>query len=303
MNNSLTIFLSSVLFVCWNCQAQEPASTFTYDDFEAQILDYQPSKTADLSDRAFDFGTMVLRETKSATKNDPANFNYADYFNILSAFLTLQESPENIQLAFQKLKDTEGSCEYFIAFKETVVETDKYLPVRAQWLKREQECRQNQPPKEETFDLQAYVEEFNLDEALVVLMDRIEQADQQYRTVEGDNDKEQQRTLDLENQKLIDSLYGVYKSYVGRSIVGKRYESTMWAVIQHSNVDMMERYLPVVHAAVQKGELELVPLKMLIDRYYGLRYGYQVFGSQSGFGFELADKATRDTIADKYGIE
>ena len=42
---------------------------------------------------------------------------------------------------------------------------------------------------------------------------------------------------------------------------------------------------------------------MLIDRFYGSKYGYQVFGSQSGFGFELADDKKRKEIEIKYGIE
>jgi len=27
---------------------------------------------------------------------------------------------------------------------------------------------------------------------------------------------------------------------------------------------------------------------MMLDRYHGLKYGYQIFGRQSGFGFDLA---------------
>jgi len=77
----------------------------------------------------------------------------------------------------------------------------------------------------------------------------------------------------------------------------------MWAVIQHSNLEMMERYLPVIQKAVKDKELNIVPLKMLIDRFYGLKYGYQIFGSQSGFGFEMADEKTRKEIELKYGIE
>jgi len=42
---------------------------------------------------------------------------------------------------------------------------------------------------------------------------------------------------------------------------------------------------------------------MLIDRFYGLKYGYQIFGSQSGFGFEMADEETRKKIELKYGIK
>ncbi len=55
--------------------------------------------------------------------------------------------------------------------------------------------------------------------------------------------------------------------------------------------------------AVTKKELDASPLKMLIDRYYGLKYGYQIFGTQSGFGFKLADDKRRKKIELKYGID
>jgi hypothetical protein len=77
----------------------------------------------------------------------------------------------------------------------------------------------------------------------------------------------------------------------------------MWSVIQHSNPEMMEKYLPIVNKAVENNDLDKTPLKMLIDRYYGLKYGYQIFGSQNGFGFKMADDETRNKIIKQYGID
>ena len=77
----------------------------------------------------------------------------------------------------------------------------------------------------------------------------------------------------------------------------------MWAVIQHSNVNTMEKYLPIVHKAVTEYETNATLLKMLTYRLFGLKYGYQVFGSQSEFEFELADEQTAKTICEKYGLE
>ena len=74
-------------------------------------------------------------------------------------------------------------------------------------------------------------------------------------------------------------------------------------MIQHAQVETMGRYLPVVHQAFLSGELAAGPLKMLIDRYYGLKYGYQIFGSQTGFGFDLADEQTREAILEQYQLE
>jgi len=110
------------------------------------------------------------------------------------------------------------------------------------------------------------------------------------------------KAYDLKNQKPIDSLYNIHKTHLGSSLVGEKYKSIMWLVIQHSNVKMMEKYLPIIHQAVQNNELGEGPLKMLIGRFYGLKYGYQIFGSQSGFNFKDDDKATSDAIKKKYNL-
>lgn len=75
----------------------------------------------------------------------------------------------------------------------------------------------------------------------------------------------------------------------------------MFIVIQHSNLKMMERYLPVIQKAVKGKEVDVLALKYLIDRYYGATYGYQIFGSQNGI--EIADEKTRKEIERKYGIK
>jgi len=61
--------------------------------------------------------------------------------------------------------------------------------------------------------------------------------------------------------------------------------------------------LPVVHKGVKEKQIKDMPLKMLIDRFYGLKYGYQFFGSQSGFGFKSANDETRKEIEIKYDLE
>ena len=60
---------------------------------------------------------MILSDMKRDVKNDPSNFNLADYFNIFSSFITLKEDEEVIKIAFDKLRSAEGSCEYFLASK------------------------------------------------------------------------------------------------------------------------------------------------------------------------------------------
>jgi hypothetical protein len=51
---------------------------------------------------------------------------------------------------------------------------------------------------------------------------------------------------------------------------------------------------------VKIGELPEVPLKMLIDRICMKKFGYQIFGSQSGG--ELADNSIIQVVKEEYGF-
>ena len=76
----------------------------------------------------------------------------------------------------------------------------------------------------------------------------------------------------------------------------------MWAVIQHSNLDMMERYLPIIQNAVKENELHLTTFKMLIDRIYTKpSMIINFFGSQQGI--KIADEKIIKEIKEKYGID
>lgn len=282
------------------CFAQEGVQ-FDYENFEKQFIEYKPVLKAGLSKKTFDYGCMIVEETKKSTKNDPKNFNLADYFNVLSAFLSLQESKANIELAFEKFRDADGSCEYFIGLEKDINKNTKYDIIRDEYRKELAKCK-NETPSEKEFDLEAYCKANGLDVTLVREIDKVNTEDQKYRKANAKTDVEKRNEADRKNQVIIDSLYKVYGTYLGHSLVGEKYESVMWAVIQHSNTEMMESYLDVLHQAVKENELDVTPFKMLIDRFYGLKFGYQIYGSQTGFGFEMATEAQRKEIERKYNI-
>jgi hypothetical protein len=75
----------------------------------------------------------------------------------------------------------------------------------------------------------------------------------------------------------------------------------MWLVIQHSNIKKMEYYLPIIVNAVKSNELSSIPLAMLLDRIYAIKYGYQIFSSQQGV--KLGDDKIRNKVMAKYGLE
>lgn len=293
-NLPLLLILSTVF-----CNAQNEIE-FIYDDFENQLLSYQSKQNPDISKKDFDYGSMILNETKSATENNPENFNLADYFNVLSAFITLKESTENIKIAFEKFENAKGSCEYFLFFENSVKTNSKFDIIRADYNKKLEECKSN-PIKKDKLDLAEYSKINDLDLALVQKINQVDIDDQKFRSTKSKGFRTKQQKFDNQNQQIINSLYNMHKTYIGRSLVGEKFESVMWAVIQHSNIEMMEKYLPVIQEAVESKELDIVPFKMMIDRIFSRKEGYQIFGSQQGV--KLANEKTRKEVIEKYKLE
>ncbi len=280
-------------FLSLQLTAQTPAQ-FTKEGFAAEILNYQPSKADGIYQDEYDNGVFFLEETKKATKNDTANFNVADYWNITIAFLNIGESPDNIALAFTKAIEADPStiCAYLESMGNANLDTiipAIFNPFYAQ------KCLGQEAEVQEDSQGQ------NGDESeLIALIKEISARDQMLRKGEQ-KDLEKQARLDLVNQALIDSLFTAHGSYIGRSMVGEDLEHVMWAVIQHSDIDMMERYLNIVHQAVQAEELSVVPLKMLLDRIETTLNGFQLFGSQAGV--PLGPESLRERVAKQYGID
>lgn len=294
-NLSLYLLTLSTVF----CHAQNEIN-FEFDGFENQLLSYQSKQNPNVSKKDFEYGSMILNETKSAIENNPENFNLADYFNVLSALITLKESTENIKIAFEKFKNAKGSCEYFLFFENSIKTNSKFDIIRADYNKKLEECKSN-PIKKNKFDLVEYSKTNDLELALVQKIIQVDIDDQKFRSTKSKELLAKQQKLDSQNQQIINSLYNKHKTYIGRSLVGEKFESVMWAVIQHSNIEMMEKYLPIIQEAVKRKELDIAPFKMMIDRIYSRKEGYQIFGSQQGV--KLANKKTRKEVIEKYRLE
>lgn len=265
-----------------------------HENFESRFLAYEPVQKEGVSDKDFSFGEMVVSETKKNVGGNTTNFNYADYWNITTALYSLNEKKEIWEISLKKIGESRGGCDYLISFKE---QSRFYHDSKELYDSLVKNC--GSLPKEDTkFDFSEYVNNNQLDMKLVSLMKKIGEDDQKYRKL---NIMEKQYPLDKKNQILIDSLFQNSQTYIGKSLVGGKYDIVMWSVIQHSTLEMMERYLPVIKKAVEENELHQTPFKMLIDRVYWFKYGYQIFGSQAGV--DLADKKERMEVANKYGIE
>jgi TonB family protein len=90
--------------------------------------------------------------------------------------------------------------------------------------------------------------------------------------------KKQQR-LDIVNMKKIDSMIAVM-GYPGKTLVGDKRKSIAFSVIQHSEFNDQEKYLSLLTAAADAGELNWSSLALLIDRVKTGRGQKQVYGSQ-----------------------
>ena len=294
------IYLTTpLLLVCTSCSAQSTEITFTDKNFETKFLNYQPVQKNGVSDKDFEWAEFVISETKKSIKEKDGKYNVAHFWNIISAFDKLDKDKVTLEIVFNKLAQSDGGCFYITSYKDKVQFDDKIPNLYNQYYNS---CV-NQEVKTDHFDIEEYIVENKLNESLVKLISEIKQNDQKYRSSDEQTFKTKQPALDKRNQILIDSLFNTHKQYIGKSLVGEKFEYVMWSVIQHSNPEMMEEYLPVVQQAVGNDELDKTTLKMLIDRFYGLKYGYQIFGSQNGTGDRIADEETRKEIMKKYGFE
>jgi len=305
MKNLNLLFLVIVLLLLSQTFlfAQLKKVTFTEKNIEQKILTYQPPHRKDVSKKDFDRGVFILNEVRKDIKKDNSRFTYSDYWNLMTSFHYLKEPQKHVELIFQKAIDDnpKSICEYIEAFGEiSVTRLSNTIP--EVFLPFYKNC-ENIISVEKVFNPINYAKENGFDLSLVQLLHQISKDDQKYRKVKGKMDWSKQTPLDKKNMRLVDSLYNNKHTYIGKSLVGKELESAMWAVIQHSNIETMEKYLPIMHEAVKKGELSEGTIKLTIDRIYCDKYNYQPFGSQFGGDCELSNKEIRQKVIAKYGFK
>lgn len=286
------IFLIGLMIMAVSCNGQiEKQNKLTVANFDVEILNYSPIKN-ELNKNSYADGIKKLDETKDRIRKRK-NIDISDYWNILTIFSELKESNENLNIAFEKVANAQGKCEYIESMEDYFGRYAKYLqPKLAKQLKI---CK-NIDQTKETFNIAEYSKKNGLDKSLVKSINQIGILDQKDRYKETIQNK-----LDIQNQKKIDSLYKKYQTYIGKTLVGNELKSVMWQVIHHSNLKYMEKYFPAIVSAVKNNELEENALKYSIDRISAEKYNYQIFGSQGNI--KMADEKTRTEIKSKYGIE
>lgn len=141
--------------------------------------------------------------------------------------------------------------------------------------------------------LEKKVDEFEsgLNKELIEELKEIGEKDQRYRKQMREiSDKygwqsnemkelwKKQNELDSLNLIRIEEIIEKY-GYPGKSLVGMQ-SNVAFLVIQHSDIETQEKYLPILKEAADKGELRWSSLALLIDRIRVNNGEKQIYGSQ-----------------------
>lgn len=136
--------------------------------------------------------------------------------------------------------------------------------------------------------------EAKLDEALVAILDTVYQEDQKYRwqskAIEKKYgwDSKQMRELwetikekDKINLTKVTEILDAH-GWLGPDVIGVQGNTTLFLVIQHSDMETQEKYLPMMREAAQKGDANANDLALLEDRLALKKGEKQIYGSQVG---------------------
>ena len=134
--------------------------------------------------------------------------------------------------------------------------------------------------------------EKNFDKSLIAILENVYEEDQKYRQELGAIEKkygreseELKKQWELINQKDAVNLIKVQnildeKGWLAPSVIGSQGNSTLFLVIQHSGIEVQEKYLPMMRDAVKKGNASGSSLALLEDRVALRKGGKQIYGSQ-----------------------
>lgn len=271
-----------------------------YPSFSYCQLDYYPPQGNHISDEQYQGAKYILENSYQQIKElvadpkDESQYTYADCWNLMVGYMKAGADNARV-IKYLELAKEKNPKNFFFLFNHSKKENFSIYLGEYGLQALEEECQAALAPINQDEKPDVIIKK-----SLNQLLDRIHQNDQKYRGKHDDTHKQKQKALDQENLRLIDSLYAHYKKYMGESMVGESQKTIMWAVIQHSNLEAMEKYLPVIHQAVIEKELPMGPLRMLLDRVYWLKTGKQIFGSQSGIPF--AEDALIEQVKKQYNL-
>lgn len=246
----------------------------------AQNLEKIPDQKASVSDQDYKLVERILRESTANVAQDNGQIRWSDYWNFAYAYTLAQQDKDLVASFLTKSRQLDPALfDELIRRKQKTAARwrkylgeERYLAALAKAINDPDSLIQMESSEVKPAEYTA------LEKELLI----IREDDQRYRKTEGRLDPRQTQ-LDRRNLEKIDSLYAVHGSYLGADLVRRSLQHEMWAVIQHSTIDDMIRYLPVIRKATACGQIGGEgPLKMLVDRICALKHDVQLFGSQGG---------------------
>ncbi len=263
---------------------------------------YIPPKPDNLSEAEYRRGKLLLQNSYNQIKNVKNGIVASDYWNFALAYLAMGQPKDTIYgfLLKSKTIDPPGFCKiamYANNHYNGIENVKFYKEIGLEYKLLIETCSSIEIKQGKEIDVLTYCKSGGFNTVIVSELNRISKLDQKYRL--SDN-LDQQRPLDIQNTKDVEAIIAKY-GYPGRRLVGERFESVAWAVLQHAELEYQEKYLPLIHKAVLEKQLEEQPLKMLIDRIYWKKTGFQIFGSQGSVDF-ADDKVIAD-VKKKYSIK
>lgn len=92
-----------------------------------------------------------------------------------------------------------------------------------------------------------------------------------------------QDSLNLLEVKKIIQEYG----YPGKSLVGTKYQDVaMWIIHHASDNNVRDKYFHLLYDTATKGEIDKNAFKLFIDRVHMIKFGTQLYGTQSEYNSE-----------------
>lgn len=120
----------------------------------------------------------------------------------------------------------------------------------------------------------------SIDKVLVSELYEIYVADQYHRnTIDENIDLKKCAETDSINQIKVKQILDE-RGWLGPDIVGKKGNEALFLVIQHANLDMQLKYLPMMKDAVKDGRADVRDFAFLQDRVALKQGGKQIYGSQ-----------------------
>jgi len=163
--------------------------------------------------------------------------------------------------------------------------------------------------------------EANLNKPLAMQLDSIYTEDQKYRLMndeylekygrESEEMRELWKTIEEKDSVNLIKVKSILDNYgwLGADVVGERGNMSLFLVIQHSDLETQEKYLPMMKEAVKIGKAEASSLALLIDRIEMRNGRPQVYGSQITFEngkpvvYQIIDEANVNKRRAEVGLD